>query len=428
MNTNFEFSHLRVAREQLGLTQKEAANASGISQRDISQLESGLKKFFPLEYILFLNINNVNLNILFSNNLNIQNLIQNRLGSIRSLNPANIHFDYSIFKKARENAGFTQKQASDRSGLSQRDISQLEAGLKKFIPFQFINYLILIKADLNEIFKYSASASQVNASSTVNTKIPEKKLDFPVKNKASENSLFDSAPAIGKEYSTYKASEKTPELTIEIAENKDQPFNNLSVENITEKESEKTPEISVNESVQKPEPVSPSLSVKRNKTDNGIAVVNRHLVKSYIQQSDKRDFISSLPSLSIPGLESGDFRAFEVTGREMEPLFFEGDLVIGVKLDDFNDIKNNHLYIIVNEKRIIIRRIINCIKASAELILLTDNETIANEVQKIATVKEIWEFNLKITASVDQLKNSFNELYFQLLKIQKDLDIIKSKI
>lgn len=97
-------------------------------------------------------------------------------------------------------------------------------------------------------------------------------------------------------------------------------------------------------------------------------------------------------------------------------------------MDDFNEIKNNHLYIIVNDKRIIIRRIINCIKASAELILLTDNETVANEVQKIAAVKEVWEFNLKITASVDQLKNSFNELYFQLLKIQKDLDIIKSKL
>ncbi|MNS55504.1 hypothetical protein D3C72_883400 [compost metagenome] len=157
-------------------------------------------------------------------------------------------------------------------------------------------------------------------------------------------------------------------------------------------------------------------------------MVNKHVVKGYIQQLDKRDFIGSLSELSIPGLEAGDFRAFEITGREMEPLFFEGDLVIGVKLDDFNEIKNNHLYIIVNDKRIIIRRIINCIKASAELILLTDNETVANEVQKIAAVKEVWEFNLKITASVDQLKNSFNELYFQLLKIQKDLDIIKSKL
>ncbi|AFD07315.1 helix-turn-helix transcriptional regulator [Solitalea canadensis] len=428
MNTDFEFSHLRVAREQLGLTQKEAANASGISQRDISQLESGLKKFFPLEYILFLNINNVNLNILFSNNLNIQNLIQDRLGSIRSIDPVSIQFDYSIFKKAREKAGFTQKQASDRSGLSQRDISQLEAGLKKFIPFQFISYLILIKADLNEIFKYSTNIASTPVSSTINDQSLPKKPDFPVKNKAPENSLFDSTPAIGKEYSTHKASENSPESTIEISESKVQPVNILTTENIQVKEPEITPEIPVKAATVKSSIADTPPAIKKSKTANGIAVVNKHVVKGYIQQLDKRDFIGSLPELSIPGLEAGDFRAFEITGREMEPLFFEGDLVIGVKLDDFNEIKNNHLYIIVNDKRIIIRRIINCIKASAELILLTDNETVANEVQKIAAVKEVWEFNLKITASVDQLKNSFNELYFQLLKIQKDLDIIKSKL
>ncbi|MCO4291416.1 helix-turn-helix domain-containing protein [Solitalea sp. MAHUQ-68] len=426
MNTEFDFSYLKVAREQLGLTQKEAANASGISQRDISQLESGLKKFFPLAYILFLNVNGVNLNILFSNTLNIQNLIPNRLGKIRSIDAESIQFNYSIFKIVRERAGFTQKQASERSGLSQRDISQLEAGLKKFIPFQFIQYLSLIKADLNEVFKYESTAiSPIRTNSTISPTTP-KKPDFSTQNRAPENRIFDNQLTIDTDYSRLKASEISPEITLKVDGVSIKSSNELTAPTIDFKPEPKEPsKPAVNPSTEKTPLPS---STRKTVAGNGIALVKTIGGKSYIDQIDQASYINSLPVVSIPGLETGMFRAFEISGREMEPLFFEGDIALGLKTDDLQTIKNNRLYIIVSEKRIIIRRIINCIKASNELILLTDNESVANEVIKADSIKEAWEFSVKITSSVDQLKNSFNELYFQLLKIQKDLDLIKSKL
>ncbi|WP_133159382.1 LexA family transcriptional regulator [Solitalea longa] len=426
MNTEFDFSHLKVVREQLGLTQKEAANASGISQRDISQLESGLKKFFPLAYILFLNVNGVNLNILFSNNLNIQNLILNRLGRIRSINPDSIQFDYSIFKITRERVGLTQKQASDKSGLSQRDISQLEAGLKKFIPFQFIQYLSLIKADLNEVFKYETSGTTSTSSTLNNANLPLKKPNFTVQNKAPENRIFDNQLSIDTGYSTHKGSENLPELTL-----KETPITSNSINLLSETVNslstvEKAPEkIEVKTKEELPIPPPP---IPKQVLAKGVALVNVIHQKNYLERFTQTAFINSLPIISIPGIEAETLRAFEIAGREMEPLFFEGDLAIGVKTEDFESIKNNRLYILVTDKRIAMRRIINCIKASGELILLTDNESIANEVIKASSLKEVWEFSVKITSSVDQLKNSFNELYFQLLKIQKDLDLIKSKL
>jgi transcriptional regulator with XRE-family HTH domain len=57
---------LRAIRQQLGLTQAKAAEASGLSQRDVSQLENGRKEGIPKEYMHFLHTRGIDLNWLFS--------------------------------------------------------------------------------------------------------------------------------------------------------------------------------------------------------------------------------------------------------------------------------------------------------------------------------------------------------------------------
>ncbi|GAA3934872.1 helix-turn-helix transcriptional regulator [Hymenobacter algoricola] len=57
---------LRAIRQQLGLTQAKAAEASGLSQRDVSQLENGRKEGIPKEYMQFLHSQGIDLNWLFT--------------------------------------------------------------------------------------------------------------------------------------------------------------------------------------------------------------------------------------------------------------------------------------------------------------------------------------------------------------------------
>jgi|GEM_PF-1803054 len=57
---------LRQIRQDLGLTQLKAAEASGLSQRDVSQLENGRKEGIPKEYIRFLHSRGIDLNWLFT--------------------------------------------------------------------------------------------------------------------------------------------------------------------------------------------------------------------------------------------------------------------------------------------------------------------------------------------------------------------------
>ncbi|TGE26543.1 helix-turn-helix domain-containing protein [Hymenobacter metallicola] len=58
---------LRTIRQEFKMTQLEMAQASGLSQRDISQLENGRKEGLPKEFIHFLHARGVDLNWLFTN-------------------------------------------------------------------------------------------------------------------------------------------------------------------------------------------------------------------------------------------------------------------------------------------------------------------------------------------------------------------------
>lgn len=57
---------LKQVRLLLGLSQEDAARSCGITQRDISQLETGKKVFIHTEYIQYLHSRGVDLNTLFS--------------------------------------------------------------------------------------------------------------------------------------------------------------------------------------------------------------------------------------------------------------------------------------------------------------------------------------------------------------------------
>src|SRR5690606_3092047 len=62
------FDRCRKARITLNLTQSEVANATGMSQKEISRIESGKRAEIPYRYIQFLYEQGIDLNWLFSGN------------------------------------------------------------------------------------------------------------------------------------------------------------------------------------------------------------------------------------------------------------------------------------------------------------------------------------------------------------------------
>ncbi|MBS1945669.1 MAG: helix-turn-helix transcriptional regulator [Bacteroidetes bacterium] len=65
MNKSLLFDKLKKARELLGLTQTQAATASGVKQPHLSDMEKNEKTLIPVRYIDFLYKNDIDLNSLF---------------------------------------------------------------------------------------------------------------------------------------------------------------------------------------------------------------------------------------------------------------------------------------------------------------------------------------------------------------------------
>jgi len=72
------FKKLREAREELGLNQTELANVLGVSQNDVSKLESGNKKFIPNSYILFFQSKGFDINSFFNDEMALKKLEDSR--------------------------------------------------------------------------------------------------------------------------------------------------------------------------------------------------------------------------------------------------------------------------------------------------------------------------------------------------------------
>ena len=65
------YNKLKSIRRVLSLSQSDIEIETGLSQRDISQLENGKKKFIPTAYIQFLNKKNIPLNLLFDDSFSL---------------------------------------------------------------------------------------------------------------------------------------------------------------------------------------------------------------------------------------------------------------------------------------------------------------------------------------------------------------------
>ena len=124
------YKKLKAAREMLGLNQRDAAKHANVSQRDISMLENGNKKFVPNEYIQFLNNNGIDINSIYdSKNESVVtkngNLYGNLNEKINQLNEP--EQQYGLLQKIREENELFKKKIEMLECRNQALIDALEA-------------------------------------------------------------------------------------------------------------------------------------------------------------------------------------------------------------------------------------------------------------------------------------------------------------
>src|ERR1044072_7003745 len=108
---------------------------------------------------------------------------------------------------------------------------------------------------------------------------------------------------------------------------------------------------------------------------NEIHLVPVKAAAGYLAGYADPEFIDELNTFTLPMLAPGNYRAFEIIGDSMLPTP-SGSIIVGEKVDDINDVKNNFTYIVVSRNEgIVYKRVMKNNRSKNKYTLVSDNPT-----------------------------------------------------
>jgi phage repressor protein C with HTH and peptisase S24 domain len=128
----------------------------------------------------------------------------------------------------------------------------------------------------------------------------------------------------------------------------------------------------------------------------------------YIQGFEQVDYVENLEKYSLPpGVNPAGavWRYFEIDGDSMEPTLCAGDVVLAtmVPAEDWVDIRNFYVYVLLTEDRLLIKRIYK--KSDSEWVLISDNEEMYPQMTiQAADVRQLWVFRRQIRSRAPRPK------------------------
>jgi transcriptional regulator with XRE-family HTH domain len=169
---------------------------------------------------------------------------------------------------------------------------------------------------------------------------------------------------------------------------------------------------------------SPKTEVEiSQKTVNKLTpLVKANAIKEYLANCQKADYLRSLPTISLPFVNSERSRAFEM-GNDF-PL--QNSIVVGNGISDWSEVKDGKFYVLLTAQQgVIYRRVYNQVKIKGTLLLSSDNPTIPSFEISIKDVVEIWEVNSFISQqlpephiSLERVKDLVDDLTHELDRLR----------
>lgn len=149
----------------------------------------------------------------------------------------------------------------------------------------------------------------------------------------------------------------------------------------------------------------------------------------YAGQLSDPMFVSELPSYTLPNLrhQPGTYRSFDVAGDSMEPTLFDGEQIVCSFLEPnfwTNSIKDNHVYVIVTQDDVLVKRVQNCIDNENILRLISDNPFYEPYEIQPQEIKEVWLVQSKISSFLPSNNRGRNVHENDLQQLQ---DTLKSQ-
>jgi transcriptional regulator with XRE-family HTH domain len=161
---------------------------------------------------------------------------------------------------------------------------------------------------------------------------------------------------------------------------------------------------------------------------NEIQLVPVKAAAGYLAGYADPEFLDELNTFTLPMLAPGSYRAFEIVGDSMMPTP-SGSVIVGEKVDNLDDIKNNQTYIVISRNEgIVYKRVMKNPKAKAKLTLISDNPSYQPYVINSADVVEMWKASLIIGKANTQQRWDVNQLANLVNNLQEQVSTLKNKL
>lgn len=140
------------------------------------------------------------------------------------------------------------------------------------------------------------------------------------------------------------------------------------------------------------------------------------------------EFIDELNTFTLPMLSGGNYRAFEIIGDSMLPTP-SGSIIVGEKIENAGDIKNNQAYILVSRHEgIVYKRVEKNNKTKNKLTLVSDNPQYQPYQVNAEDVIELWQAQMVISKVSSQQRWDMNSLASMVNNLQNQVSTLKKKL
>ncbi len=140
------------------------------------------------------------------------------------------------------------------------------------------------------------------------------------------------------------------------------------------------------------------------------------------------EYMETLPTFRLPGLNNATFRMFEVEGVSMAPNILQGDRIIGEWIESLEDIRDNRVHVVVHKGGITVKRVLNRIKERGKLYLKSDTVVHRHDYPTLEIspeeVIEVWYGRMRLSSDFSEPA----EVYHRIADLELDIMEMKKQI
>jgi len=148
----------------------------------------------------------------------------------------------------------------------------------------------------------------------------------------------------------------------------------------------------------------------------------------YLAGYADNEFIDELNTFTLPMLTGGNYRAFEIIGDSMLPTP-SGSIIVGEKVEDKENVKNNLAYIVVSRNEgIVYKRVVKNNRGKNKVSLVSDNPSYQPYQVNSDDILELWQAQVIIGKITQQQRWDVNALASLVNNLQGQVSTLKKKM